>query len=101
MKGYTTMPNIQEFKGYLLSQIPQNVADIKVEAAFETTSQLYLVSLPASVWIMLEKNENVEFVAHIKSGNKLQGGLSEATLVQRPKGSENIGFQGGSSSGTK
>lgn len=100
LKGDALIPDVNQFEKYLLTHIPSNVADIKVEGGFRATSQLLLISMPVSVWTLLSENQDMAFVGHVRSRNMLLGATTQSTLVQRPKGSENIGFQPGSSSKT-
>ncbi len=72
LQGRATTPNVQEFERFLLSHVPGDVANIKVEAAFESESQVFLVTMPAAVWALLRDDENINFVAHVKSNNILQ-----------------------------
>jgi len=97
LHGLATIPTVRDFEIYLLSQVPAQVAEIKVEAAFKADSQVYLVTMPAAVWDELPEHKSVNFVAHVKSSNVLQAQIQEPGLALRPKGSENIRPHAGSS----
>ena len=49
-------PNYDNFKRWLTNNIPPEVADIKVEAVFDSTSHIFLVSMPIEIWTMLPEH---------------------------------------------
>lgn len=86
LHGLATIPTVRAFERYLRSTVPAQVADIKVEAAFETAShsQVVLLTMPAAVWDQLREHPSIDFVAHVRSSNVLQA-QSQEGLALRPK----------------
>ena len=88
LDGHAAIPKIEDFQEYLLSNIAPQIATVKIEGLFESGSQVLLVTMPASVWATLREDENINFVAHVRSSNML---LDEPPrLGQRPGGLENV-----------
>ena len=48
---------------------PSDVADIQVEAVFDSHSALCLLTLPIAVWDMAKNNEAFSFIAYVESSN--------------------------------
>ncbi|KAE8323527.1 hypothetical protein BDV39DRAFT_208812 [Aspergillus sergii] len=71
LEGKPSIPKIEEWNRLLMSSIPDAVADIKIEAVFESTSSTCLVSMPVAVWDMLKRNDAYAFVAYVESHNLL------------------------------
>ena len=71
LEGLAAIPTVDDFEKYLVSRVPQQIADIRVEAVFKAESQLLLVTLPAALWDLLREDENINFVAHVMSTNLL------------------------------
>ncbi|KAE8138854.1 hypothetical protein BDV38DRAFT_244027 [Aspergillus pseudotamarii] len=71
LDGKSSIPKIGDWKKWLMTSIPEAVADIKIEAVFESTSSLCLVTMPVAVWDMLKKNDAYDFVAYVESHNLL------------------------------
>lgn len=90
LTGVATVPNVEQFEKYLLDQVPPNVADIKVEAAFRASSQLLLVKMPYEVWACLDENPNMIFSGFVKSGNILAKSGGATVLAERLRGPETI-----------
>lgn len=67
----STVPKIDDWKKWLTLSIPEAVADIKIEAVFESTSSLCLLTMPVAVWDMLKRNDAYGFVAYVESHNLL------------------------------
>ncbi|KAK6811242.1 hypothetical protein RU639_013018 [Aspergillus parasiticus] len=57
--------------GSLISDIPEAVVDVKIEAVFESMSSLCLVTMPVAVWDMLKGNDAYGFIAYVESHNLL------------------------------
>lgn len=73
LQDKTSTPDIEDWKRWLSTAIPEAVADVKVEAIFDSyLSSLCLITLPIVVWDMLKGNEAFQFVAFVES-NKLFG----------------------------
>ncbi|KAJ9243813.1 hypothetical protein DTO280E4_3006 [Paecilomyces variotii] len=72
LEGKTSIPSVSEWETWLARAIPEDVADIKIEAVFETGSALCLMTMPIAVFDML-KGHNHEgaygFVAYVESNN--------------------------------
>lgn len=98
MMGSGTVPEVEQFKKYLLSQVPSNIAEIQVEAAYKANSQLLLVKMPIEVWSCLKEDDNVNFVSFVQGGNTLAGS-GGVVLAERPRGVENV--PGSSRQGSK
>lgn len=92
LQGTTSLPAVQEWEKYLLSNVPAEVAAIKVEAVFGTGSQLLLLTMPTSVWDLLSEDKAINFVAHVDSNNLLESAIqaSSSALALRPRGTENV-----------
>ena len=58
-------------KAWLSRNIPSDVANISIEAVFESNSTVCLFTLPIAVWDMVRSNEAFDFVAYVKSHNIL------------------------------
>ena len=71
LEGKTSIPEVEEWKRWLTSTIPNRIADIKVEAVFESHSSLCLMTMPLAVWDMLKQSEAYGFVAYVESHNIL------------------------------
>jgi hypothetical protein len=69
LQGKTTIPNIKEWEAWLATAIPEDVADIKIEAIFESGSTLCLVTMPVTVFDMLRPEGAYWFVAYVGSNN--------------------------------
>ena len=69
LRGESSTPGIEDWKPWLSSAIPEAVADVKVEAVFNSSSSLCLMTLPIAVWDMLKDNEAFQFVAFVESNN--------------------------------
>lgn len=72
LQGKTSIPSVREWEIWLARAIPEKVADIKIEAVFETGSILCLMTMPIAVYDML-KGHHPEgaygFVAYVDSNN--------------------------------
>ncbi|KAB8210138.1 hypothetical protein BDV34DRAFT_187033 [Aspergillus parasiticus] len=71
LHGKSSIPKIEEWKRWLISDIPQAFADVKIEAVFESMSSLCLVTMPVAVWDMLKGNDAYGFIAYVESHNLL------------------------------
>ncbi|KAL3469916.1 hypothetical protein BJX99DRAFT_264734 [Aspergillus californicus] len=72
LEGKTSVPQVEEWKRWLSSRIPEDVAEIRLEAVFdESNSSLCLVTIPVAVWNMLQGYEAYKFVAYVESHNIL------------------------------
>lgn len=69
LQGKTSTPDIEDWKRWLSIAIPEAVADVKVEAVFNSSSSLFLLTLPIAVWDMVKGNEAFQFVAFVESHN--------------------------------
>jgi hypothetical protein len=69
VRGKTTIPDIVQWKKWLAREIPSDVADIQVEAVFDSHSALCLLTLPIAVWDMAKNNEAFSFIAYVESSN--------------------------------
>ncbi|KAL9016099.1 MAG: hypothetical protein Q9185_006535 [Variospora sp. 1 TL-2023] len=102
LQGKASFPDIREFEKWLLTNMPPNVASVKVEAAFHSSSQLVLFTVPHEVWAYLEGNELFKFVDHVDSHNLLFSKPSQQGQGSPSKGSSAQGFPAqGSQSGPK
>lgn len=88
LEGYGSVPNAMEFQKWLLTNVPANLASVKVEAVFDKDSQLILLTLPIEVWDCLDIKAGFKFVDYVKSHNLL---LEPPGLSERPRqrGGEN------------
>jgi hypothetical protein len=71
--GMDTKPDYQQFVDWIAQNVPENVADIRVEAVFGSRSSLYIISVPTEVWVMMPDDEAYSFVGHVTSNNLLHG----------------------------
>lgn len=86
LQGRATIPTVRDFERCLLAQVPAQLAEITVEAAFGgADSQVYLLTMPAAVWDELREHPSIDFVAHVTSPNVLQAQTQEPGLALRPK----------------
>ncbi|KAB8214232.1 hypothetical protein BDV33DRAFT_196280 [Aspergillus novoparasiticus] len=71
LEGKPSIPKIEEWKKWLTSSIPDAVADIKIEAVFESTSSICLVSMPVAVWDMLKRIDayGASIILESRAGN--------------------------------
>ncbi|KAL1872176.1 hypothetical protein Plec18167_006779 [Paecilomyces lecythidis] len=72
LQGKTSIPSISEWEEWLARAIPDGVADIKIEAVFETGSALCLMTMPIAVFNMLKGHNPTGaygFVAYVESNN--------------------------------
>ena len=72
--GTDTMSSYDNFIEWLTMNVPEELSDIKIEAAFDgTTSHLFLVTFPIEVWAMLPDDAAAAWylVGLISSGNRL------------------------------
>ncbi|KAE8353385.1 hypothetical protein BDV28DRAFT_133226 [Aspergillus coremiiformis] len=75
VKGKTSIPNVEQWINWLATSIPEDVADIKIEAVFESKSSLCLLTMPIAVWDMVKYDESYSFVAFVESHNILERSL--------------------------
>ncbi|KAB8276588.1 hypothetical protein BDV30DRAFT_235659 [Aspergillus minisclerotigenes] len=71
LEGKSSIPRIEEWRRWLMSSIPEAAALIKIEAVFELTSSICLVSMPIAVWDMLKRSDAYGFVAYVEFHNLL------------------------------
>ncbi|KAF5855199.1 hypothetical protein ETB97_009733 [Aspergillus alliaceus] len=71
VEGKTSVPNVEQWTKWLATSIPEDVADIKIEAVFESGSSLCLLTLPIAVWDMIKYHESYNFIAFVESNNTL------------------------------
>ena len=76
LQGKTSIPDVEKWKDWLSKDIPENIADVKLEAVFDSSSSLCLLTLPTAVWNMLKANESFKFVAFVK-GNDYMNARTE------------------------
>ncbi|GAD95479.1 hypothetical protein ANI_1_2040184 [Paecilomyces variotii No. 5] len=72
LQGKTSIPSVSEWEEWLARAIPEDIADIKVEAVFETGSALCLMTMPIAVFDMLKGHNRTGafgFVAYVESNN--------------------------------
>lgn len=71
LRGQTTVPDIKQWEALLATAIPKDVADIKIEAVFDSksNSSLCLVTMPIAVFDMLKHEDAYRFIAYIESHN--------------------------------
>ena len=69
--GVDSAPNYNSFKIWLTKNIPEEVAQIKVEAVFDSNSHIFLLTMPVEVWTMLPEHESWNFVSFVFSRNRL------------------------------
>ncbi|KAI4192735.1 MAG: hypothetical protein LQ346_004188 [Caloplaca aetnensis] len=86
LRGQANLPNVQAFEKWLLSHIPPNVASVKVEAAFRSSSHIVLFTVPHEVWPYLDGNEGFQFIDFVDSHN-----LLIPTPIQQGQGSPSKG----------
>jgi hypothetical protein len=80
--GKATIPDIREWERWLSTAIPQQVADVKLEAVFGSNSNLCLMTVPITTWSMLQTNKAFSFVAYVESNNILGDILRSQTLAE-------------------
>src|SRR5256885_2570488 len=71
-------PNLAEWRNWLRSQIPTNVAEIDVEGIFEASSKVVLLRLPVAIWDMLPDHDAYSFVGYVGSSNLIVKQLETA-----------------------
>lgn len=69
--GKAGVPEVGDWISWLTGRIPEDVASINIEAVFESTSSLCLMTMPIAVWDILGKGTVCEFVAFVDSSNIL------------------------------
>jgi len=62
-------PNLAEWRNWLRTHIPTNVAKIEVEGVFEGNSTVVLLRLPVAIWDMLPDHGAYNFVGYVRSSN--------------------------------
>ncbi|KAL8980611.1 MAG: hypothetical protein Q9205_004355 [Flavoplaca limonia] len=96
IRGRASIPNAQKFQHWLLSNVPEEVESVKVEAMFQANSCIVYFTLPIEVWGSLDGREGFQFVDYVNSHNLWQplpedlGYGSSTGLSLRPRGSENV-----------
>ena len=88
LDGHASIAKIEDFQKYLLSDIPPQIADIKIEGQFESGSQVLLVTMPAPVWPTLREDDNITFIAHVRSSDMLLDGPPKPE--QQPRSLEKV-----------
>ncbi|KAL8647062.1 MAG: hypothetical protein Q9210_005777 [Variospora velana] len=102
LQGKASYPDVEKFEKWLLTNMPPNVASVKVEAAFHASSHLVLFTVPLEVWAYLEGNEAFRFIDHVDSHNLLLSKPLQQGQGSPSKGSPAQGFPAqGSPSGPK
>ena len=109
LKGRATLPDEPAFEKWLLTMIPPNLRDIKVQAVFDSDSILILATIPIAAWDMLREDGTITYCSVVKSDNLLlafaaaTGQAQERDLAERfrPRGKENQPFGGSSSGGAQ
>ncbi|KAL9002090.1 MAG: hypothetical protein Q9188_004963 [Gyalolechia gomerana] len=76
IQGAATRPKIAEWTRWLTTNLPSNVAEISVEAAFEGNSTLLFVTVPLELWSSMEENEACTFIDFVQSENIVKEGLT-------------------------
>ncbi|KAL8760681.1 MAG: hypothetical protein Q9184_003150 [Pyrenodesmia sp. 2 TL-2023] len=93
LQGQASLPDVRSFEKWLWSHLPPNVASVKVEAAFQSSSShIVLFTVPHEVWPHLEGNAGFQFIDYVDSHNLLipgpiqqgQGSPSKGPPVQGP-----------------
>lgn len=73
LQGSHGVPDMKECEQWLAQNIPDDVAEVKIQAAFDSGSMLVLLTVPIHVWDMLEDHEAYSFVDFVTSDNKYLG----------------------------
>jgi hypothetical protein len=61
--------NLAQWRNWLRTQIPTNVAEIEIEGVFEGNSKVVLLRLPVAIWDMLPDHDAYCFVDYVWSSN--------------------------------
>lgn len=87
LKGRSALPDEPGFKQWILSKLPPDVSDIKVEAIFDAESTVILATIPYSAWDILQFDDKITFVAVVKSNNLLLNDAwkEDRALAVRPR----------------
>ncbi|KAL4900735.1 hypothetical protein BDW74DRAFT_188139 [Aspergillus multicolor] len=93
-------PDLAAWKQWLTQNIPDGVlsADVNIEAVFETSSSLLLVTLPLELWTMLDPTDTAfRFVSFVNSSGRAVGQSHQEAQPQfpicsppGPRSSENV-----------
>ncbi|OJJ49723.1 hypothetical protein ASPZODRAFT_1008019 [Penicilliopsis zonata CBS 506.65] len=78
LKSTTSIPEVNQWKAWLAREIPEAVADIKIEAVFHSTSCVCLLTVPTAVWHTIRNDEAYKFIAFVDSHNLLTNQFSNA-----------------------
>ena len=76
LEGVAGKPDVEK---WLTTDIPGNVKDIRVEAAFDVDSRLLFMTVPTEVWSCLPANPAFTFIEHVTSHNLLLDQNVQAT----------------------
>ncbi|KAL8823340.1 MAG: hypothetical protein Q9170_008368 [Blastenia crenularia] len=71
LHGYSSVPDFAQFEKWLVSHLPDPVASVRVEAAFESNSNIVLFTAPVELWDCLVGTEGFQFVDYVDSHNLL------------------------------
>jgi hypothetical protein len=87
--GKATIPDIKEWERWLSTAIPEQVADIKLEAVFGSNSSLCLLTVPITTWSILQTNKAFSFIAYVESNNIL-GDISRSYTLAEHHGNVTV-----------
>ncbi|KAL5363448.1 hypothetical protein BJX96DRAFT_155741 [Aspergillus floccosus] len=71
LEGKTSIPDVEQWTKWLITSVPENIADIKIETVFKSNSSLCLMTMPIEVYDMIRGNDAFSFVAFVESNNIL------------------------------
>lgn len=80
LQGMHGVPDINQWKSWLAQGIPRDVADIRIQGVFDTSSTLCLLTVPIEVWDMMGGSDAYSFIEYVSSDNKC---LGQQTLPAR------------------
>lgn len=80
--------NLVEWRKWLSTNVPSNIAEIDVVGVLESSSKLLLLNVPIALWDVLGDNPAYTFVEYVRSGNllmkELEGALAGTATSSQP-----------------
>ncbi|KAI1946802.1 hypothetical protein LOZ57_003572 [Ophidiomyces ophidiicola] len=69
LQGKYALPDFEEWKRWLAQDIPDGIADIKIQAVFGAASTFCLFTVPVEVWDMMKDDDAYAFVQFVNTDN--------------------------------
>lgn len=68
LEAEMTVPDIEAFKKWLTTSLPDGVHDIEILATWDTTSVMLLIAIPMEFWLFLRNDEAYGYVSVFQGG---------------------------------